>query len=36
VVDKPFGQAVADPWRWLEADLRTSPDVADWVGEKAG
>jgi prolyl oligopeptidase len=35
VVDKPFGQAVADPWRWLEADLRTSPDVADWVGRES-
>ncbi|WP_022675080.1 prolyl oligopeptidase family protein [Novosphingobium sp. B-7] len=34
VVDKPFGQAVADPWRWLEADLRTSPEVADWVARE--
>ncbi|NMN06355.1 MULTISPECIES: prolyl oligopeptidase family serine peptidase [unclassified Novosphingobium] len=33
-VEKPFGQAVADPWRWLEADLRTSPDVADWVARE--
>ena len=22
---------MADPYRWLEADIRTSPEVADWV-----
>jgi hypothetical protein len=25
VVETRFGQNVADPWRWLEADMRTSP-----------
>ena len=22
---------VADPYRWLEADVRHAPEVADWV-----
>jgi len=34
VVDTPFGQAVPDPWRWLEADLRSSPEVATWVASE--
>lgn len=25
------GVAVADPYRWLEGDVRTSPEVAQWV-----
>jgi len=31
VVETQFGDAVADPYRWLEDDVRTSPKVADWV-----
>lgn len=26
-----FGVAVADPYRWLEDDVRVNPQVADWV-----
>lgn len=29
--DEMFGVAVADPYRWLEADVREDNDVADWV-----
>jgi prolyl oligopeptidase len=31
LVEQQFGVAVADPYRWLEEDVRTSPAVADWV-----
>nr|WP_232280881.1 prolyl oligopeptidase family serine peptidase [Novosphingobium nitrogenifigens] len=31
VEDHVFGQTVADPWRWLEADVRHDAKVADWV-----
>jgi prolyl oligopeptidase len=31
VVDAPFGEAVADPYRWLEADVRNDAKVRDWV-----
>ena len=31
VVDTPFGEPVADPYRWLEADVRTDAKVRDWV-----
>ncbi|WP_408590023.1 prolyl oligopeptidase family serine peptidase [Novosphingobium sp.] len=31
VVEHPFGETVVDPWRWLEADVRTDAKVADWV-----
>ncbi len=31
VVDKPFGEVVADPYRWLENDVRNDLKVRDWV-----
>ena len=32
--DSAFGEVVADPWRWLEGDVRTDRAVADWVGQE--
>ncbi len=31
LVEQQFGQAVADPYRWLENDVRTDQEVAGWV-----
>ncbi|MDE2435420.1 MAG: S9 family peptidase [Sphingomonadales bacterium] len=31
VVETQFGEAIADPYRWLENDVRTDPAVANWV-----
>ena len=29
LVETRFGETVADPYRWLEDDVRNAPDVAD-------
>lgn len=34
VVDSLFGEAIADPYRWLENDVRRDPQVADWVEQQ--
>jgi prolyl oligopeptidase len=34
LVDPQFGVAVADPFRWLEDDVRVNPKVADWVARQ--
>ncbi|MEJ7805259.1 MAG: prolyl oligopeptidase family serine peptidase [Telluria sp.] len=31
VVDAVFGASIADPYRWLENDIRRDPEVARWV-----
>ncbi|MFC0587909.1 prolyl oligopeptidase family protein [Novosphingobium aquiterrae] len=31
VVETQFGEAIADPYRWLENDVRTDSKVAGWV-----
>ena len=31
VTDEMFGQKVADPYRWLENDVRSDKEVAAWV-----
>jgi prolyl oligopeptidase len=30
-VETIFGESIADPYRWLEDDVRNSTEVADWV-----
>lgn len=34
LVEHMFGEDVADPYRWLEADFRSSPEVAGWVAQQ--
>ena len=34
IVEAHFGEKIADPYRWLEADVRQSPEVADWVARE--
>ena len=34
VVETHFGEAIADPYRWLENDVRSDPEVADWVARQ--
>ncbi len=31
VVEQHFGQTIADPYRWLENDVRNDKEVAAWV-----
>lgn len=31
IVETLFGEDIADPYRWLEGDVRGAPEVADWV-----
>ncbi len=31
VVETLFGETIADPYRWLEEDVRNSAEVAEWV-----
>ena len=31
LVEEQFGTKVADPYRWLENDVRTDPEVRQWV-----
>ena len=35
VVETAFGERIADPYRWLENDVRRDPEVADWVKRQA-
>ncbi|MFN5084182.1 MAG: prolyl oligopeptidase family serine peptidase [Novosphingobium sp.] len=34
LVETQFGEAVPDPYRWLENDVRTDKAVADWVAKQ--
>lgn len=34
-VDHPFGLAIPDPYRWLEADVRTDAKVRAWVDQES-
>ncbi len=31
VIDNHFGTTIADPYRWLENDVRRDPEVAAWI-----
>lgn len=34
LIEHQFGEDLADPYRWLEADVRSSPEVAAWVAQQ--
>nr|WP_246448078.1 prolyl oligopeptidase family serine peptidase [Novosphingobium flavum] len=34
LVETLFGERIADPYRWLENDVRTDGEVADWVARE--
>ncbi|TAK07068.1 MAG: S9 family peptidase, partial [Rhizorhabdus sp.] len=34
VVETQFGEVIADPYRWLENDVRGDPEVAQWVRDE--
>lgn len=34
LVEEQFGEKVADPYRWLENDVRTDPEVRQWVSRE--
>ncbi|MCZ8019559.1 prolyl oligopeptidase family serine peptidase [Novosphingobium sp.] len=34
LVEEQFGEKVADPYRWLENDVRTDSEVAGWVARQ--
>lgn len=36
VAETQFGERIADPYRWLENDVRTDPKVAAWVEQQNG
>ncbi len=36
LVETAFGQKIPDPYRWLENDVRSDPEVADWVTRQNG
>ncbi|MEI6643553.1 MAG: prolyl oligopeptidase family serine peptidase [Novosphingobium sp.] len=34
LIERQFGEDLADPYRWLEADVRASSEVAGWVAQQ--
>lgn len=34
LIETFFGESVADPYRWLEGDVRRDPEVASWVARQ--
>ena len=34
VSEEIFGETIADPYRWLEDDVRNNPEVANWVASQ--